>query len=90
MNQSEFEADLLREGYQVVYSGFQPNQTNPEHVHSWDARLMVVGGEITVTRDGKAETFHAGDVCMVAANYPHTEQVGPQGVAYVVGRRAVG
>ena len=89
MNQSEFEADLLREGYQVVYSGFLPNQNNPEHVHSWDARLMVVGGEITITRDGKPETFHSGDCCVLPANCPHTEQVGPQGVAYIAGRRAL-
>jgi quercetin dioxygenase-like cupin family protein len=73
----------------MVDSGFLPNQTNPEPVHSWDARLMVIGGEITITRDGEAETFHPGDSCVVPANYPHTEQVGPQGVAYVVGRRAV-
>jgi quercetin dioxygenase-like cupin family protein len=89
MNQSEFEADLLREGYQVVYNGYLPNQNNPEHVHNWDARLMVIGGEITITRDGKAETFRSGDCCVVPANYPHTEQAGPQGVAYIAGRRAL-
>jgi mannose-6-phosphate isomerase-like protein (cupin superfamily) len=50
---------------------------------------MVVGGQITITRDGRAETFHPGDTCTVPANYPHTEQVGPQGVANIVGRRAV-
>lgn len=89
MNQSEFEAGLLREGYQVVYSGFPPNQNNPEHTHEWDARLMVIGGEMTITRDGKTETLRPGVSCAVPANYPHTEQAGPQGVAYVVGRRAV-
>jgi quercetin dioxygenase-like cupin family protein len=89
MNQSEFEADLLREGYQVVYSGLRPNQNNPEHVHGWDARLMVIGGEITITRDGKDETFRRGDCCVVPANYPHIEQAGPQGVAYIAGRRAL-
>ena len=28
-----------------------------------DARVMVIGGEITVTRGGKAQTFHVGDSC---------------------------
>ena len=89
MNQSEFEADLKREGYQVFYGGLRANEHNPEHGHNWDARVMVIGGEITITRDGKAETFRSGDSCAVPANYPHAELVGAQGVAYIAGRRAV-
>ena len=89
MNQSEFESDLVREGYQVVYGGYPPNHNNAEHGHGWDARLMIIGGEITITRNGTAETFRPGDTCAVTANQPHTEQAGPQGVAYIAGRRAV-
>jgi quercetin dioxygenase-like cupin family protein len=40
---------------------------NPEHTHEWDARVMVIGGEITLTRGGKTETFSVGDSCAVAA-----------------------
>ena len=50
MNQSEFEADLLRQGYQVFYGGLQAGLANPDHAHDWDARVMVIGGEITLTR----------------------------------------
>jgi len=89
MTQNEFEADLKREGYTVFYGGLRANQENPEHGHPWDARVMVIGGEITITRDGKAETFHTGDSCRVPANCLHTESVGPQGVAYVAGRKSV-
>jgi len=89
MNQSEFEADLKREGYDIYYGGLRADHHAPEHGHDWDARVFVMGGEITITRDGKAETFRAGDSCAVPANYPHAEQVGPQGVAYIAGRRAV-
>ncbi len=89
MNQSEFEADLKREGYDIYYGGLRANENNPEHGHGWDARVFVMGGEITITRDGKAETFRSGDSCAVPANYPHAEQVGPRGVAYIAGRRAV-
>jgi hypothetical protein len=60
MNQREFEADLRRQGYQVFYGGLQPGMVNPDHAHDWDARVMVIGGEITLTRDGKAETFRVG------------------------------
>ena len=51
---------------------------------------MVIGGEITITREGKAEIFRTGDSCMVPANCQHTEKVGPQGVAYVAGRKNTG
>jgi len=55
----------------------------------WIQRLMVIGGEIIIARDGKAETFRRGDTCAVPANYPHAEKVGPQGVALIAGRKAV-
>jgi len=87
MNQSEFEADLRRQGYQVFYGGLQAGVVNPDHTHDWDARVMVIGGEITLTRGGKAETFCVGDSCAVAAGEVHAERVGPQGVAYTAGRR---
>ncbi len=89
MNQSEFEADLRREGYQVFYGGLGANHANPDHTHDWDARVMVIGGEITLTRGGKVQTFHPGDSCAVAAGELHAEHVGPQGVAYIAGRRAL-
>ena len=88
MNQSEFEADLKREGFQVYYGGLKANESNTEHAHDWHARVMVIGGEITLTRGGKTETFHVGDSCAVAAGELHAEHVGPQGVAYIAGRRA--
>ena len=88
MNQREFEAELRREGYQIVYGGLKAGEVNAEHAHDWDARVMVIGGEITLTRAGKAEIFRAGDRCSVSVGEMHTEHVGPQGVAYVAGRRA--
>ena len=87
MNQSEFEADLRREGYDVFYGGLRAGMVNPEHSHDWDARVMVIGGEITITRAGKAGTFRAGDSCAVPAGEVHVEHVGPQGVAFIAGRR---
>ena len=88
MNQSDFEADLRREGYQVFYGGLKAGEVNTEHSHDWDARVMVIGGEITITRGGKAEMFRVGDSCVVATGEMHAEHVGPQGVAFIAGRRA--
>ena len=81
MTRDQFEESLRREGYEVNYGGFRAELEDPDHVHSWDARLMILGGEMTITRDGKAETFRLGDTCAVPANYPHAEKIGPRGVA---------
>jgi quercetin dioxygenase-like cupin family protein len=89
MNQSEFEVELKHEGYEVFYGGLRPDQVNPDHTHDWHARVLVTGGQLTITRDGTAETFGAGDSCFVAAGEVHAEHVGPRGVSYVAGRRAV-
>jgi quercetin dioxygenase-like cupin family protein len=88
MNQSDFEAALRQEGYQVFYGGLKAGEVNADHSHDWDARVLVIGGEITLTRGDKAETFHAGDSCSVPAGEVHAEHVGPQGVAFIAGRRA--
>jgi len=89
MNQSEFEADLKREGYGVYYGGLKPNEVNAEHAHDWNAKIMVIGGEITITRNGHADRFVPGDHCTVAAGELHAETVGPLGVAYIAGRKSV-
>jgi quercetin dioxygenase-like cupin family protein len=87
MTQTEFEADLRREGYQISYGGHKPGTVNAEHAHEWDTRIMVAGGEITVSRGGRAESLHAGQSCMVPAGELHAEHIGPEGVALVIGRR---
>jgi quercetin dioxygenase-like cupin family protein len=90
MDRLEFEAELRRDGYGVVYSSLKPNMIAPNHCHDFDAKLFVLGGEITITRDNKPETFRAGQCCMVPAGCMHAEHVGPEGVAYVSGRRRNG
>jgi quercetin dioxygenase-like cupin family protein len=87
MNQSEFEAELRRDGYQIVYNGFRPGEVNADHSHDWDARLLILGGEISITRGGKTETFRAAGTCSVPAGERHAEHVGRQGVTYIAGRR---
>ena len=56
------------------------------HAYDFDVRIMAVGGEIMVTRDGKPETFKAGDHCEIPEGCQQTVKVGPEGVAYIVGK----
>ena len=46
MTPIEFDADLRREGYQVMNSSLAPNQLNPDHTHEFDARIMVLPHEL--------------------------------------------
>ena len=87
MDRSEFEATLRREGYRVVNTSVRPNLVVPNHCHDFDAKVMVLGGEITITRDNTPVTFRAGQWCEVPAGCMHAEHVGPEGVALVSGRK---
>jgi quercetin dioxygenase-like cupin family protein len=86
LTREAFESDLRREGFDVVHGGQQPNFAEELHAHDFDARIMVLSGEITVTRDNKADTFRAGDHCEIPAGCQHTTNVGPEGVALMVGK----
>ena len=82
----EFEAGLRRDGLEVVYGGQKAGFAEEEHAHGFDVRIFVLGGEITLTRDGGSQTFRAGEHCEIAGTCQHTTKVGPEGVAYLVGR----
>ena len=86
LTREAFESDLRREGFDVVNGGQQPNFTEDLHAHDFDAKIMVLSGEITVTRDGKSDVFHPGDHCEISAGCQHTTRVGSEGVAYIVGK----
>jgi quercetin dioxygenase-like cupin family protein len=90
MDRLEFEAELRRDGFRVVNASLRPNLRVANHCHDFDARLFVLGGEITITRDNNPETFRAGQCCEVPTGCMHAEHVGPEGVAYVSGRRRNG
>jgi mannose-6-phosphate isomerase-like protein (cupin superfamily) len=90
MDRLEFEAELRRDGFSVVNASLKPNLKVANPCHDFDARLFVLGGEITITRDNNPETFRAGQCCEVPTNCMHAEFVGPEGVAYVSGRRRNG
>jgi len=88
MNVAEFEAALRRDGFTDIEARELPahHQTS-EHAHPFNVRALVTGGEITLTTQGVASVYRAGDVFVMAAAQPHRENVGATGVAYVVGKR---
>jgi len=88
MDKASFEARLREQGYENIgQREMAANTVNDTHSHDFDAQVLVLDGEITITRGGKAQTFRAGDSCEVPAGTVHAEQIGPQGVRYIAGRR---
>jgi quercetin dioxygenase-like cupin family protein len=87
MDRATFEQSLKADGYEPVERQMDANHFNPEHVHEFDARVMLLDGEMTITRPTGAQTFRRGDVCELAAGTPHSEQCGAQGARYLAGRR---
>jgi mannose-6-phosphate isomerase-like protein (cupin superfamily) len=87
MDRTAFEAAARADGFSIVHSSLKPLTTAPNHCHDFDARLFVLAGEITITRDNAATVFRAGECCEVPCGTMHTETVGPEGVAFVSARR---
>src|SRR4051794_27912529 len=90
MDKAEFEAELRRDGYRVVNSSLKPNLVAPNHCHDFDAKALVLGGEITIPRDNPPVTFRAGQCFAVPMGGMHAEHVGREGVALLSGRRRNG
>lgn len=90
MNHPDFEAALHREGYKVFYGGIKPGVQKPEHSHTFDARVLVLGGEIIITQNGIPKTIRAGDYFEIPAGTVHSEQTSTIGVAYLAGHRGPG
>ena len=89
MDRNTFEAGLKREGFEIVTNTMQPGVLNPEHAHSFDARLLVVDGAMTIIRDGApTRTYQVGETFEMPAGCRHSETAGPAGATYVAGRRA--
>jgi len=87
MDRATFESELQREGYQVVVNTMQPGAINPEHAHDFDARLLVVAGEMTIHAEGQRNTYRVGETFSMTHGCRHSEAAGPDGATYVAGRR---
>jgi quercetin dioxygenase-like cupin family protein len=88
MDRTTFEAELTRDGFEIVSISMQPDAINPEHVHPFDARVLVVEGAMTVDReDTGARMFQPGEHFELPAGCRHSEAAGGDGASYVAGRR---
>lgn len=89
MKDEHFESALRRDGFhEIERRNLPPGTCVPEHAHAFDVRALVLGGEIRLTVAGDDYAFREGDIFVMPAGHRHAEAVGPDGVDYLVGRRA--
>jgi mannose-6-phosphate isomerase-like protein (cupin superfamily) len=88
MNRAEFEADVRREGYELREGKIEPNVHRDAHAHEFDARLLVLGGSITLVFGTDRCTYGPGDSCSVPAGTMHEEHTEADGVRFLAGRRS--
>jgi quercetin dioxygenase-like cupin family protein len=88
MNRAEFEADLLREGYEVREGGMEPDVHRGAHTHDFDARVMVLDGSITLVLAESLCNYEPGDTYAVPAGTMHEEHTEADGIRYVAGKRS--
>ena len=88
MDTEAFEAELRRDGYTDIESRCAPaDHFAPVHTHPCDIRALVTAGQVTLDFGGTVCTYRVGDTIALDAGCPHSEQNGPDGYSYVVGRR---
>ena len=87
MNQQTFEAELKRDGYDIITNTTPGAKVNPEHSHPFDVRAMVLKGDFSLTRDGKTQAYKAGEIFAMPRGCVHYESYGPEGAVILLGRK---
>ena len=88
MNTTAFENSIKSEGYgEIETKGLTAGTSTSEHAHPFHVRALVIEGEISLSVAGVTRTYSKGEEFTMAAGCAHAEQIGAQGVRYVVGRR---
>ena len=87
MDQQSFESTLKSEGYEVATNTTPGAKVNPEHSHPFDVKAMVLQGAMSLTREGKTETYKAGETFAMPRGCLHYESYGPERAVVLVGRK---
>jgi quercetin dioxygenase-like cupin family protein len=88
MQRDEFIALLSREGFnEVVTVTREPNASLDVHTHPFEAKALILEGDLTIRCGDDARHYRVGDIFHLAKNIEHREDYGPSGVSYLVGRK---
>jgi quercetin dioxygenase-like cupin family protein len=84
---SEFEATMKAQGCdEVMVREWGPSTTADLHTHTFDAKALVVQGEMWLTVGDATQHLLPGGTFELKAGQPHSERYGDDGAVYWVGR----
>jgi quercetin dioxygenase-like cupin family protein len=89
MDATAFEAELKRDGFEVVHGEAEKGPDAPMHVHDFDLRFLVIDGAFTLVLENERRLHNPGDVCVVPRNVMHNEILATQHLRFVAGQRPV-
>ena len=88
MSRNDFVQELDAQGFpEPVTVDKVPNGGIGPHRHEFEAKALILEGEITLEVDGQKRLYRPGEVFHLMLNQLHAEQYGPQGVRYLAGRK---
>ena len=88
MDEKSITSQLHQEGFRHTYVWEDgPNVFYPEHAHDNETAHIILSGEMSLTMNGQAKSYRAGERCDVPAGVSHSAHMGPQGCRYLIGER---
>jgi quercetin dioxygenase-like cupin family protein len=88
VNERESRRQLSAEGFVHTYVWQDlPQAHYSDHTHAGLTAHIILEGEMTLTMDGKSQTYRAGERCDVPAGAVHSAKMGPKGCRYLVGEK---
>ena len=88
MNRDHFTQSLQEQQFnEVLEKSLGAGEHNAAHSHPFDVRALITQGDITLTVDGVTTQYNTGEIFTMVAGCTHEENVGADGVTYLVGRR---
>ena len=84
----EFESDAKAQGFdEVLERKWAPNSVVGDHSHPFEAKALVVQGEMWLTVGNDTQHLRRGGRFALQADVVHSERYGSEGAAYWVARR---
>lgn len=88
MTRDDFEAEQRAAGFSTFTEVTrEANGHLDTHTHPFEAKALILAGEIRIETQGEFRLYGPGDIFHLAAEAPHSEDYGPAGVRYLAARR---
>ena len=88
MNADSFQKTTTAQGFsEPVLVERQADGFMDVHSHPFEARALILRGQIEIGLGHTSQTYKAGDMFHLLAAQQHWERYGPQGVVYLSARK---